>query len=306
MRSAISAGALALALGGGLSVVATASAGAAHAADCDKGGGLLGGVTGGLCQAVDGVTNAVDGLTGSVLSPVTEGLDQTTEKVLKPLGQAVPTAKPKATPGSGGASAKPPSEPEGKDGSGGPGRDGGGVLPDLLDVCVSVGGGCGGSPASSAPEQSTRPAATARPRPGQSRRPETDRERPGKKDREDREKEGSQAPLPSHFPARPRQPEPRTHTTEVRDPVLSEQPAVDVEAPRVEPLWPGPLIQELQQRMPEERAVTPSRSSDPAGTALTAALLAAAVLAVRLMYARRADEESIPFEPLRVGRHRVA
>ncbi|MFC4062099.1 hypothetical protein ACFOWE_27670 [Planomonospora corallina] len=295
MRSAISAGALALALGGGLSVVATASADAAHAADCDRGGGLLGGVTGGLCQTVDGVTNVVDGLTGSVLSPVTEGLDQTVGKVLEPVGEAAPTARAS----SGGRTTAPPSAPEKREEGSGGGRP-----PVTLDVCVSLSSsGCAesptspASPASSAPApgEDARPTATAPA--DRSRRPET--ERP--------EKEQAPVSGPSSSASYPYHPEPRPHTTEVRDPALSEPPVIDVETPLLEPLWPGPLTQELRQRVPGGQAsVTLVRSSDPVGTALTAVLLAAAVLAVRLMYTRRAEEESIPFEPLRMGRHRVA
>ncbi|GGL16756.1 hypothetical protein [Planomonospora parontospora] len=284
MRAALSAGALALALGGGIPVVAAASGSVARAADCPQGGGLLGGVTSGLCQTVDGVTDAVDGLTGSSLTPVTGGLDATAEKALEPVGELAPTERPRT--GGGSSSGAPPHDP------GGPGekRDEG-LLPEVLsDVCLPLvrSPGC----AASVPDRAVRPTAT--PSPTGSRRPA----RP-------RKEAGAEEGIPFR-PASPRPPETRTHTTEVRDPVLPEPFAVDAEAPRVDPLWPGPLTQELQQRMPGERAVTPTRSSDPLGTALTAALLAAAVIAVRLVHARRAEEESIPFEPFRVGRHRVA
>ncbi|WP_449062948.1 hypothetical protein [Planomonospora algeriensis] len=287
MRSAISAGALALALGGGLPVVAAASASVARAPDCPQGGGLLGGVTSGLCQTVDGVTDAVDGLTGSSLTPVTGRLDVTAEKVLEPVGELAPTERPRA--GGGSSSSAPPG------GSGGKADEG--LLPEVLgDVCLPLVDSpeCA-APAvtTSVPDRTARPAAPASP--AESRKPAPPRKEDGG--------EGAGVPFRS---VSPRPPETRTHTTEVHDPVLPEPFAVDAEAPRVDPLWPGPLTQELQQRMPGERAVTPTRSSDPLGTALTAVLLAAAVLAVRLVHARRAEEESIPFEPFRVGRHRVA
>ena len=83
-------------------------------------------------------------------------------------------------------------------------------------------------------------------------------------------------------------------------------PVVDAEAPRVELLWPGPLMQEFQRQMPDRRPLKPTQSSDALGTVLSTALLIAAILAVRLLYTRRTGEESMPFEPLRVGRHRVA
>jgi hypothetical protein len=288
MRSAISAGALALALGGGIPVVAAASGTVARAADCPQGGGLLGGVTSGLCQTVDGVTDAVDGLTGSPLAPVTGQLDATAEKALKPVDELAPTERARADEGS--SSAPPDASGDAR------GKGDEGLLPEVLgEVCLPLVDSpeCAASAATtSVPDRAGRPTAT--PAPAKSRKP--DKPRQG---------DGEEAGIPLQS-ASPRPPETRTHTTEVRDPGLPEPFAVDAEAPRVDPLWPGPLTQELQQRMPGERAVTPTRSSDPLGTALTAALLAAAVLAVRLVYARRAEEESIPFEPFRVGRHRVA
>ncbi|MBG0816836.1 hypothetical protein [Planomonospora sp. ID82291] len=295
MRSAISAGALALALGSGIPVVATASASVARPVDCPRGGGLLGGVTSGLCRTVDGVTDTVDGLTGSSLTPATGRLDVTAEKALKPVGELVPTGPPGA--GEGSSSSASPDGGGGAGGSGAPGGKGGeGLLPETLsDVCLPLVDSpeCTASAAtSSVPDRPVRPSAT--PAPATTRAPGT------RRTEDDRE---ARIPVP---PVSPRPPEPRTHTTEVRDPVLPERFAVDAEAPRVDPLWPGPLTQELQQRMPGERTVTPTRSPDPLGTALTTVLLAAAVLAVRLVYVRRAEKGSIPFEPLRVGRHRVA
>ncbi|MEU1881759.1 hypothetical protein ABZ470_31025 [Streptosporangium sp. NPDC020072] len=78
-------------------------------------------------------------------------------------------------------------------------------------------------------------------------------------------------------------------------------PTVDAEAPRLELLWPaGPVMRRFQ------RAVTPTKTPDPLGTAFTAVLLLAAILAVRLLYVRRIGEKSIPLEPLRMKRHRTA
>nr|BFE80127.1 hypothetical protein GCM10020093_027280 [Planobispora longispora] len=99
----------------------------------------------------------------------------------------------------------------------------------------------------------------------------------------------------------PHRPETRMHTTEVSDPVIPEPAVVDIEAPRLDPLWPGPLLEEVQRRLPGRQTVTATRRSDPLGTALTTTLLVAAILAVRMMYAKRGTEESIPLEPVRVG-----
>jgi hypothetical protein len=82
---------------------------------------------------------------------------------------------------------------------------------------------------------------------------------------------------------------------------------IDAEAPRLELLWPAPLMQELQRQMRNERPVTPTKSSDTAGTVLTTVVLVGAILAVRLLYSRRRIKESIPFEPVPPGHHhRVA
>jgi hypothetical protein len=91
--------------------------------------------------------------------------------------------------------------------------------------------------------------------------------------------------------------------------------------PRVSPdedgaislLWPGQKIPQLTGRM-RSAPVQPSKPYDAAGTAVTAVLLLSALLATRVVSARRArdeQQESIPFEggmriPGRSGRHRLA
>ncbi|MER7130230.1 hypothetical protein [Streptosporangium saharense] len=68
MRTAISVGALALTLGGVLLAVApTPVSAVARAGDCE-GGGLLGGVTAGLCEAVGAVNNAVNNAVSGTLN----------------------------------------------------------------------------------------------------------------------------------------------------------------------------------------------------------------------------------------------
>ncbi|WP_422664843.1 hypothetical protein, partial [Acrocarpospora corrugata] len=88
--SAISAGALALALSGGMPLLAASPA---RAADCDS-RGPLSGVANGLCQVVDGVTDVVNGVTGGTLSTVTDTLDSTVSGVTNTAGNAGATPTP--------------------------------------------------------------------------------------------------------------------------------------------------------------------------------------------------------------------
>ncbi|MBG0832984.1 hypothetical protein HS041_35365 [Planomonospora sp. ID67723] len=283
MRSAISAGALALALGGGIPMIAGVPMDAARQPDCGNGGGLLGGLTGGLCQVVDAATDVVDGLTDDSLAPVTKGVDGTTGAVLGG-GESAPREEPKATTPAAPDVAEKPAEKKG-------------LLPKVLGgTCLPLvaSSGCDASESAPPPDSAAPPDAAES---GSTRDGRT------KKDRGP-ERERKTVPPSQGSPARP---ETRTHTTEVSDPVLPEPPVIDIEAPRLDSLLPGPLIQEFQNRMPGRQTVTPTRRSDPLGTALTTALLVAAVLAVRMMYGRRAaGKSSIPFEPLSAGRHRVA
>ncbi|GIH99996.1 hypothetical protein [Planobispora takensis] len=308
MRSAISAGALALALGGGVPLAVATPAGiAAQPPGCQDGGGLLGGVTGGLCKVVDGTTDVVDGLTGSTLSPVTETVDDTAESVLKAPSEALP-AKPtkKPQPGSTSPASTPREESSGSSGSGDSGGSSGstqkkGLLPEVLGTCLPLvsSPNCGRSTADAPSAQA--PAATSdRPRSGTEGTGGTRQEKTAKPKRTEKPAPVSPASGPVH------RPETRTYTTRVGDPVPPEPPVIDIEAPRLDPLWPGPLMQEFQRRMPGRQSLTPTRQSDPLGTALTTGLLIGAILAVRVLYARRSNEESIPFEPLRAGRHRTA
>ncbi|GAA4220445.1 hypothetical protein FHR32_006526 [Streptosporangium album] len=291
MRTAIFAGVLMLTLGGGITVVTATSAAAVTQADCD-GGGLLGGITSGLCRAVGTVGDVVNGLTGTGASPGPDGGGP---------GTAQETTADDA---------RPSSAPDTKAATDGAGNDG--LLPKTLDdVCLPLVASpeCMGPSAISAPERTENaqetekaeePATRSRPRPSRTAEPEPE---------PDRDKA---APLPTE-PLRP--PEPRTRTADMDDPVVPQpSPVIDAEAPRVDLLWPGTAMQEFQRRMqellkgtpPGERAVTPTRSSDTLGTVLTTILLIAAILAVRVLYTRRTGEESIPLEPFKAGRHRTA
>src|ERR1044072_6516450 len=90
-RTAISAGALALALA---AIPVVSSPALAEAVDCKRGDGLLSGVTNGLCDVVEAVTGTVDSLTGDKLKPVTKKVGGTADDLLGTVGDAVPTTIP--------------------------------------------------------------------------------------------------------------------------------------------------------------------------------------------------------------------
>src|SRR5437868_3404359 len=102
-RSVVSIGLLTLVL---VACPISASAASARIRDCEKGGGLLSTVTDGLCTLVDKGTAAVDDLTGGALTPVTNGVQESTGEVLGTVGGVVPTATP-------GGATPPPTEPPG-------------------------------------------------------------------------------------------------------------------------------------------------------------------------------------------------
>jgi hypothetical protein len=95
------------------------------------------------------------------------------------------------------------------------------------------------------------------------------------------------------------------------DPYATRRPTADPDELRLPLLWPGPSLPVLTDHMRAERVRPRGADDDALGTALTTALLLSAVLATRVVSARRAREErpeTIPLEPLRVrsGRHRLA
>ncbi|MEV4383140.1 hypothetical protein [Streptosporangium sp. NPDC049644] len=293
MRTAMSAGALALVLGSGIPAVSSMDTAwtdtVTRVDDCDH-GGLLGTVTGGICRTVD---NVVSGITGdtSPLSPLLSPLSSSTagDDTADTTPQTPAAEKETPAPATSSAKARPTEDEEASSGDGARPEDPAGTCRPTA-----------ASPECSDPSESSPSQEAARPEPSPS--PSRDHgHRPARKE---------PAPVPTgrtRHPSRSLYPEADTPATDADAPVTSEpSPVVDAEAPRVELLWPAPLMQELQRQMSNERPVTPSRPSDTAGTVLTTALLILAILAVRLLYSRRKVKESIPFEPVPPGHHRVA
>lgn len=293
MRTAISAGALALTLGGALVVAAAPVDAAVNAAGRTGGcggGGLLGEVTGGLCKAVGTVNEVVGGLTGLTGAQTSSAPPVTPPPPAQPAtAPALPTGDPGPGTGTLPDTPAPPAttteitvmEPEGE------------PTPTVQDKS------CAPRPEAPGCAPPSPPPAPPRHR-GQARPPAPLRPAPPRRSTPRFPGEGEPAiPLRE----RPRPPSPRPLVKdERREPAVRDlPPVIDAEAPRLELLWPtGPVMRRFQ------RAVTPTRSPDPLGTALTATLLAGAVLTVRVLYVRRAAERSMPLEPLRARRHRTA
>ncbi|GAA2270352.1 hypothetical protein GCM10010149_09630 [Nonomuraea roseoviolacea subsp. roseoviolacea] len=301
-RTARSAGVLATALATTAVTVALTvtftvpGAGPAEADDCPKGGGLLGGVTGTVCDTVGKVTDTVDNVTGGKAKGLTDKVDDTTGKVLGKVGEAVPTARP-------GHDRKDDPDPSP--------TTTGTLLPRTLgEVCL---------PVLACDDQSVRddratpgPSATAlapaqrrTAQPGQPTRSGTARQR----------KDDGRRPTtaPTARPTRAAtQPDSQPYLLDTREERIGEEPAADPEEPRIDLLWPHPLVRDLTAPLRDQQVLRPSApTSDVLGTALTVLLLLSAVAATRVVQQRRhrSDQpDSIPFEPSTAanGRHRLA
>ncbi|GIH24742.1 hypothetical protein Aph01nite_30520 [Acrocarpospora phusangensis] len=268
--SAISAGALALALSGGTPLLA---AGPAWAADCVA-HGPLSGVANGLCQVVDGVTDVVDEVTGGTLSTVTDSVDSKVSGATGAVGGAGAAVTP--TPSATGPRRTPSPTATA------PRVSGGGLGGTVLETCLPLlaGSGCGGEAAEE-----------GRPRPGRTPKPEA--AEPGDS-APDSDADSGSGTLPEY----PRPPENRPHFIDVGDPAEpvdlgDEGRVVRVEEAELPLLWPGQLVPALTGEARREPA-RPRQPYDPVATALTAALLLSAVLTARVVAARRAREAAEP------------
>ncbi|HEX4812678.1 MAG TPA: hypothetical protein VFV66_07975 [Nonomuraea sp.] len=274
-RTAISAGVLAVALAAVPGAAPAAAATGAATQDCDRGGGLLSGLTNTLCDVVKTVTGTVDTLTRDTTDPLTSQVDKTTDDVLGRVGEAVPTARPSAA-----RTPKPSPAPTRTQ-----------HTPGIGEVCLPV-LPCDGETVVDAMTPS--PEASATPSPTRTAKPRL------------RERRASTAPL---APATPVQSRPQQLDT---GRPVTDRPTADADDPRVDLLWPNPFAHELTVPMQDQRVVRPTPpASDVLGTTLTIALLGSAVLATRIVHQRRRRSEpveSIPFEPAHTpaSRHRLA
>ncbi|WP_433518452.1 hypothetical protein ACQP2T_24915 [Nonomuraea sp. CA-143628] len=279
-RTAISAGALALALA---AIPVVSSPALAEAADCKRGDGLLSGVTNGLCDVVEAVTGTVDTLTGDTLKPVTKKVGGTADDLLGTVGDAVPTTIPTRA----GQPQPTPSDQE--------------LLPNTLsEVCLPV-VACEHQDAQQRNKDPEHVLET--PSPDDSAKP-TPTAKPNK-----REKKDSTTTLPTDGPTPPETDSHEPDTT--ADPIKIQ--TADTDEPRIDLLWPNPFVQDLTAPLRDQPIIRPSKpASDVLGTSLTIALLTSAILATRIVQQRRQRTEqpdSIPFEPARANngrRHRLA
>ncbi|WP_433501033.1 hypothetical protein ACQP1K_12450 [Sphaerimonospora sp. CA-214678] len=334
--SAISGGALALALGGGLPVL---SATPAYALDC-TGAGIVSGVTNTLCSVVGGVTGTVgqvtdtlDQATGGATAPLSETVNGTLDTVggaagstLDTVGHTVDETLDGALSGEAGGAL---------------GKVGETVAKTVGDAGKTVGTAVGdtgkavgetvGETGKAVGETVGRLAPDIAPTAGRITEGLTDPVRETCLPLLN----GSRCVDPGGSGKTERPRHPRGHTAEVSPgpargtlPVEPYRPRyvpvdrrTEADGEHVHPdtdgilplLWPGQRMPEMAYRK-RGKTVLPSRTHDPAGTALTAALLLSALTATRVVSARRAragQRESIPLEggiglPRRTGRHRLA
>jgi hypothetical protein len=305
--SAISVSALALALGGGISLLTTTAADAAvPVRDCGGGAGPLSTVTNGVCQVVAGVTGTVAGTVQDTVTPVTDSLNGTSRApVADPPGDTVGSTVGDSVGGAVGntvgntvkEAAKVASTPSAV-------ATGSPRLRSVLDqACLPLVGTCkakggagpaaGGGSGGHAPQRPSGHDAGTAGTPPAPRRPAM--ERPST----------SEGLLPADGGT------PGSGASPADGLAGHARPRADPEQLRLPPLlWPGPSLPVLTEHMRAERVRPKKADDDLLGTCLTAALLLSAVLATRVVSTRRAREErpeTIPLEPLRPrGRHRLA
>ncbi|WP_182902023.1 hypothetical protein [Microbispora sp. H10830] len=323
--SAISAGALAITLAGGLPLAASP----AQALDCTGGGGLVSGITGGVCSLVDGVGRLADGVTdvadkatGGVTEPVTKAVDDTvkttteaTGTAVNDVGKAVDTAGQTLTGAAGTAAGA----------ASGAADDASGAVSGATGALTGDGSGTAHSPApgvqkltdglTRAVQDTCLPLVA-----GEDCASHEHRESGGKTRPADKKATRPKASMTPEGTLSPEPYRPRLVAALDDAPETGRTAKVDPDEDGVIPLlWPGQRMPELPELRGDSAGARARghRSYDAAGTALTAVLLLSALLATRVVSARRAragqqePDESIPFEgglrlPGKAGRHRLA
>ncbi|MET8159138.1 hypothetical protein ABZT47_22445 [Sphaerisporangium sp. NPDC005289] len=261
-------------------------------------------------DALKPVTDTVSDLGGDGLKPLTDQVEKTADKLTGRGHRSSPTAAPASRDTPDTPDADPSPSPGGaRDGSGDDDLLGVPIDTDCLPLVGSADCGEEGAPSTSKPptntdaDRSTPSAApSATPRGGGD---DGDDGGAGGKDRSPGEPPAGQQG-PPQIVDRPGPPVDRA-TPAAR---ASHPPSADVESPPMVPLWPGlPLPSLLGD--PRARTAVPERPYDVVGTALTAVLLASAILAARIVQSRRDSDapRSMPFEGMSHpdnGRHRLA
>jgi hypothetical protein len=338
--SAVSAGVLAIALGGGLPLLVATPA---QAFDCTQGGGLISGITSNLCsvvggvgQVVDSVTDMADKATGGATAPLTKAVDDTVKTTTSTAGTAVDDVghavddTVKTTTSTAGTAVNDVGHAVDDTGTGLTGTVGttvAGTTNTVKDVA--------GAAIATATGTKTDLKAGATPTPIAERLTEGltgtvqgtclplvggAQCAAGEEKRSTAGEESSpalQAPsqVRGTLPREPYRPSTRPDYVPVSDGSSSMDVRVNPdEDGRIPLLWPGRMPELTSQMWGGGPVVRPQKTYDGPGTALTAVLLLSAVLATRVVAARRArgeQQESIPFEgglrvPSRSGRHRLA
>ncbi|GAB3146450.1 hypothetical protein [Microbispora hainanensis] len=344
--SAISAGALAITLAGGLPLAASP----AQAFDCTGGGGLVSGLTGGVCSLVDGVGQLADGVTdiadkatGGVTEPVTKAVDDTLKTTtgaagtaVNDVGKAVDTAGRTLTGAADSATGAASGATGGADASAGATGAVSGVTEAVSGATEAVSGAAGkltGGGATSSPSPTIQKLTDGLTRAVQ------DTCLPLVAGEECASDEGDEGAGSAGKAGTAGKKATRPKASMTPEGILSPEPyrprlvaaledasrtgrggKVDPDEDGVIPLlWPGQKVPEMPELHGDHAGARTRahRSYDTAGTALTAVLLLSALLATRVVSARRARAgqqeatESIPFEgglrlPGKAGRHRLA
>jgi hypothetical protein len=289
-------------------------------AGCDRGGGALSALGGGLCD----LTGPAGGPVDDLLDPLTDTVDdlgEKTDQVLDDVGdktnQVLDDVGDAAKDVLGGKPSNQPEPPAGQRQSSGPpstapGDDAGpeSHADQDADAVPRVDTGCLPLLTSGCDEVTTTQAPAPRERRDRSTpAPAT----PGATPSGEHEAPPSAAPEGTPAPWSVGG-DGDGLKLERANPVDLPPRAADIDAPPPVPLWPGQPLPELTEPLAARRVV-PSRTDDAVGTVLTAILLGSAIFAARIVHtrkARRGEADTTATMPLQglhrpdTGRHRLA
>ncbi|MBO3748732.1 hypothetical protein J5X84_21855 [Streptosporangiaceae bacterium NEAU-GS5] len=293
----ITVGALAFALGGGVQALAISPA---FARDCTA-GGLLSQVTNTVCTVANTVTSAVDSATGGAASSVTSTVNSTVDSAAEAvddaasgLSSAAPSAKSSTTPGVTGAvteTAKTVTDAVKQTVNNTVTSAVTGTVTDAVNNATDDDGGAGCLPSGVSPKcgRDVRPGSQGKDRPAT--------------------RDGGT--LPTEPPHGRGYDQPQTRPSLLREGPVEPVHRVDVDQAGLPLLIPGQFVPGLAEL--HAQPVRPRQAYDTLATTLTAVLLLSAVLATRIVAARRQrdgleDIETLPLSGLSVsrGRHRLA